>query len=85
MPITVASQHVGVTGLGDESGGHATIQPAQRRRKMQDSTVAAVINLDDNSSEADVQVRQQHAVGVTDGAPYTEANAIRQCVGPDER
>ncbi|DBA82463.1 TPA: hypothetical protein ACH3X2_000695 [Trebouxia sp. C0005] len=85
VPITVASQHVGVTGLGDESGGHATIQPAQRRRKMQDSTVAAVINLDDNSSEADVQVRQQHAVGVTDGAPYTEANAIRQCVGPDER
>jgi len=85
VPTTVASQQDGVTGVGGESGGPATTQPAQRRRKMQDSRVAAVIDLDDSSSEGGVQARQQQAVGMTDDAPGTETNAICQSVGPDKR
>ena len=84
-PATVASQQDGVTGFGGESGGPATTQPAQRRRKMQDSRVAAVIDLDDSSSEADVQARQQQPVGMTNGAPDIGTNAISHCVGPDKR
>jgi len=52
---------------------------------MQDSRVAAVIDLDDSSSEGGVQARQQQAVGMTDDAPGTETNAICQSVGPDKR
>ncbi len=74
-----------MTGVAGESGGPATTQPAQRRRKMQDSRVAAVIDLDDSSSEGGVQARQQQAVGMTDDAPGTETNAICQSVGPDKR
>ena len=84
-PTTVALQQDGVTGVAGESGGPATTQPAQRRRKMQDSRVAAVIDLDDSSSEGGVQARQQQAVGMTDDAPGTETNAICQSVGPDKR
>ena len=84
-PCTVASLHNGVTGLGDDQGGPATTQPVQRRRKVQDSTAAAVIDLDDSSSEADMQARQQQAVSMADDAPATEANASRPCAGSDER
>jgi len=85
VPSTVALQHDGVTGLGGEPGGHATTQPAHRRRNMQDSRVADVIDLDDSQNEADVQARQQQHVGMPDDAPNTGTNAIGHCVCPDKR
>ncbi len=84
VPTTVASQQDGVTGVGGEAGVPATTQPAQRRRKMQDSRVDAVIDLDD-SSEGGVQARQQQLDCMTDGAPDIGPNAISQCVSPDKR
>ncbi len=85
VPGTMASQQDGVTGIGGESGGPATTQPAQRRRKTQDSRVGAVIDLDDSSSEGGVQARQQQADGMIDDAPGTGTNAICQSIGPDNR